>query len=90
MARREIRRVEVPDQDLTVPVSSAVEEAEAPAVHTEEPAPKAKPLDVTLTVKVPSVFVMRVWNGLILYPNKFKMERIAIAPGKPLKIRITQ
>lgn len=89
MAKREInRRVE---ETAPVATTGQAEEQETALPAEKQARPKeAKPLDVTVEVKAPGVFVMRVWNGLILYPNKFRMEKISIVPGKPVKIRITQ
>ena len=89
MAKREINR----QVEETAPVATTgqAEEQETALPAEKQARPKeVKPLDVTVEVKAPGVFVMRVWNGLILYPNKFKMEKISIVPGKPVKIRITQ
>jgi hypothetical protein len=87
------RQVEVVNTDGKVVDMADGEPAEiTPALPAEKQAhPKEnKPLDVSLEIKAPGVFVVRVWNGLILYPNKFRMEKISIIPGKPVKIRITQ
>lgn len=89
MAKREINR----QVEETAPVATTgqAEEQETALPAEKQARPKeVKPLDVAVEVKAPGVFVMRVWNGLILYPNKFKMEKISIVPGKPVKIRITQ
>lgn len=88
MAKREINR-QVEEAEPVVATGQAVEEAALPA-EKQVRQKEVKPLDVTVEVKAPGVFVMRVWNGLILYPNKFRMEKISIVPGKPVKIRISQ
>lgn len=88
MAKREINR-QVEETEPGTVTGQAVEEGALPAEKQARPK-EVKPLDVTVEVKAPGVFVMRVWNGLILYPNKFRMEKISIVPGKPIKIRITQ
>jgi len=72
-------------------VTASVAKKEAPAVKKEAPAvKKVEPLDVTVTIKPPGIFVMRVWNGMVLFPSNRKMAKIPIVPGKPVNIRITQ
>jgi hypothetical protein len=51
---------------------------------------EVKPLDVTITAKAPGVFVARIWSGAILFAGQGKMNKIPIARGKPIQIRITQ
>ena len=89
MAKREIQRqVEEP---APVATTGQAEEQNGALPAEKQARPKeVKPLDVTVEVKAPGVFVMRVWNGLILYPNKFRMDKVPIVAGKPVKIRITQ
>lgn len=54
------------------------------------PVKTAKPLDVTVAVNPGGTFVVRVWNGLILYAQGHAMIKTPCAPNKPIKIRITQ
>ena len=85
MAKREInRQVEETEQ-------VAVKEQEASLPAEKQARPKeVKPLDVTITVKAPGIFVMRVWNGMVLFPEKRKLSKIPIVPGKPVTVRVTQ
>lgn len=96
MAKRMIERVE--DQDG---LTSETEPPETPVVNKKEAPPaekpvrpeerkEIKPLDLSISVKAPGVFVMRVWNGMVLFPDKRRMAKIPIVPGKPVQIRITQ
>jgi hypothetical protein len=89
MAKREInRQVEEAEPATetadTGVANSAVEVQSAPTVE------KTKPLDVTVEVKAPGVFVMRVWSGVMLFAGRGRMNKIPIVPGKPIQIRITQ
>lgn len=85
MAKREINR----QVEETEPVE--VKEQEVKLSSEKQDRPKEiKPLDVTITVKAPGIFVMRVWNGMVLFPEKRKLSKIPIVPGKPVQIRITQ
>ncbi len=89
MAKREINRQV--EETAPVAVTGQAEEQETALPAEKQARPKeVKPLDVTVEVKAPGVFVMRVWSGMVLFPNKFKMEKIPIVAGKPVKIRITQ
>jgi hypothetical protein len=77
---RDAKESEVPPAETGVPVARK----EAPV------AKKVEPLDTTVTIKPPGIFVMRVWNGMVLFPSNRKMAKIPIVPGKPVNIRITQ
>ncbi len=93
MAKRTIERVE--DQDgltsETKPHETPVayEKVELPAEKSARPK-EIEPLDVTITVKAPGIFVMRVWNGMVLFPEKRRLSKIPIVPGKPVTVRVTQ
>lgn len=85
MAKREInRQVEETEQ-----VAAKEQEAALPAEKQARPK-EIKPLDVTITAKAPGVFVARIWSGAILFAGQGKMNKIPIARGKPITIRITQ
>ncbi len=86
MAKRIIERVE--DQDG---LRSEIVPPEALAVDGKQARPKeGEPLDVSITIKAPGVFVARIWAGAILFAGQGKMNKIPIARGKPIQIRITQ
>lgn len=82
MAKREINR----QVEETEPVEVKRQEVVLPQANLKE----NKPLDVTITVKAPGIFVMRVWNGMVLFPEKRKLSKIPIVPGKPVTVRVTQ
>jgi len=85
MAKREINR----QVEETEPVE--VKEQEVKLSSEKQARPKeVKPLDVTITAKAPGVFVARIWSGTILFAGQGKMNKIPIARGKPITIRITQ
>lgn len=85
MAKREINR----QVEETEPVE--VKEQEVKLSSEKQARPKeVKPLDVTITVKAPGIFVMRVWSGMVLFPEKRKLSKIPIVPGKPVTVRVTQ
>ena len=85
MAKREINR----QVEETEPVAVKEQEAALPAEKQARPK-EVKPLDVTIAVKAPGVFVMRMWSGAVLFAGQGKMNKIPIARGKPINIRITQ
>jgi hypothetical protein len=85
MAKREINR----QVEETEPVAVKEQEVALPAEKQARPK-ETKPLDVTITVKAPGIFVMRVWNGMVLFPEKRKLSKIPIVPGKPVTVRVTQ
>lgn len=94
MAKREIKR-QVEETEPTAVTGQADEQVvgeQEAALPAEKPTrPKeVKPLDVTITVKAPGIFVMRVWNGMVLFPEKRKLSKIPIVPGKPVTVRVTQ
>ena len=100
MAKREIKRqveetetVEVTGQvEETKTVDSAINSDVEEALPAEKRAHPvaAKPLDVTVTMKSPGTFVVRVWSGAVLFAGRGKMNKVPIVPGKPVNIRITQ
>ena len=59
-------------------------------IQRQVPVKVTKPLDVTVTIKSPGTFVVRVWSGAVLFAGKGKINKIPIVPGKPVTIRITQ
>ena len=90
MAKREINR----QVEETAPVATTgqvdeVLDVALPAKKQARPA-EVKPLDVTVTMKSPGTFVVRVWSGAVLFAGKGKINKIPIVPGKPVTIRITQ
>ncbi len=90
MAKREIQRQV--EETAPVAVTGQVEKKQEVALPAEKQARPAavKPLDVTVTVKSPGVFVARIWSGVILFAGQGKMNKIPIVKGKPINIRITQ
>ena len=100
MAKREIQR----QVEETAPVATTGQAEETVTtdsavnakVETDLPVEKqvrskeVKPLDVTVTMKSPGTFVVRVWSGAVLFAGRGKMNKISIVPGKPINIRITQ
>jgi hypothetical protein len=93
MAKREInRQTEV---EAEIPVQKGTDSKTEQASEKQPPAPvpvntDSKPLDVSVTMKSPGTFVVRVWSGAVLFAGKGKMNKISIVPGKPINIRITQ
>jgi hypothetical protein len=59
-------------------------------IQRQVPVKVTKPLDVTVTIKSPGTFVVRVWSGAVLFAGRGKMNKIPIVSGKPINIRITQ
>lgn len=88
MAKREINR-QVEETEPVPVTGQAVEEVALPAEKQARPK-EVKPLDVTIAVKAPGVFVMRMWSGAVLFAGQGKMNKIPISRGKPINIRITQ
>lgn len=90
MAKREINRQAEENSEVVVTAPGNEGQVTVSPVEKQAHPKEKKPLDITISIKAPGVFVVRVWSGMVLFAGQGKMNKIPIVPKKPISVRITQ